>query len=94
LSEPSKGAATTPLPKPSDNESKDKAKDKDNPIPDTTFVSGSVTFTGAAAISAAEFSHNGDEQKQARNGMSSFAIIGKHCLIIVLAWVSANHQAS
>jgi hypothetical protein len=85
MSEPSKGGATTPLPKASDNESKDKGNDKDKPVPDTTFVSGSVTFTGAAAISAAEFSHNGDEPKQARNGMSSFAIIGKHWPIIVSA---------
>lgn len=82
------------MPNPSDNESKDKGKDKDKPVPDTTFVSGSVTFTGAAAISAAEFSHDGDEKKQARNGMSSFAIIGKHCPIILLAWASAHHQAS
>lgn len=73
------------MPQPSDNESKGKGNDMDKPVPDTTFVSGSVTFTGAAAISAAEFSHDGDEKKQARNGMSSFAIIGKHWPMIVLA---------
>jgi hypothetical protein len=45
-------------------------------VPDTTFVSGSVTLTGTAAISAAEFAHGADH-KEAKNGMSSFAIIGE-----------------
>jgi len=44
--------------------------------PDTTFVFGTVTYTGAAAVSAAEFAKTGDH-KTAKNGMSSFAIIGQ-----------------
>jgi hypothetical protein len=44
---------------------------------DTTYVSGSVTLTGAAAISAADFAHTGDHKEGKKNGMSSFAIIGE-----------------
>jgi hypothetical protein len=40
-------------------------------------VSGSVTLTGAAAISAADFAHTGDHKEGKKNGMSSFAIIGE-----------------
>lgn len=56
------------------------SKSSDNqPEPTTTFVSGSVTYTGAAAVSAAEFAHSGGgEKKEAKDGMSSFAIIGEY----------------
>jgi hypothetical protein len=67
-SDKSEGATTTPSdPTPTDQK----------PEPTTTFVSGSVTYTGAAAVSAAEFAHSGGgEKKEAKDGMSSFAIIG------------------
>ena len=45
--------------------------------PDTTYISGSITYTGAAAVSAAEFAKHGDHEEVAKHGMSSFAIIGK-----------------
>lgn len=45
--------------------------------PDTTYISGSITYTGAAAVSAAEFAKTGDHEEVAKHGMSSFAIIGK-----------------
>ena len=48
-------------------------------ITETTFVSGSSTFTGAAALAAAAAAENrGETKSKDKDGLSSFAIIGEH----------------
>lgn len=45
---------------------------------ETTFVSGSTTYTGTAALAAAAAasSESGNKQEKDKDGLSSFAIIG------------------
>lgn len=46
-------------------------------MPDTTFVSGTVTFTGAAALAAESSASKSANNDNKKDGLSSFAIIGK-----------------